>query len=79
MKGKPPLPVVTSDLVDIYKEVNDELDDIEHRIDRIDRKTDRLTGAAKVKSLKESAKIEKEKLATLEKEAKIIKKDINES
>ena len=78
-KGKPPLPVVTSDLVDVYKEVNDELDDIEDSIERIDKKADRLTGSAKVKYLRESAKIEKEKLATLQAQAEVNKKDIAET
>ena len=79
LNGKPPLPVVTSELVDIYKEVNDELDDIDEKIDEIDKKTERLTGADKVRALKQGAKYEKERLATLKEEQKIIKKDINET
>lgn len=75
LAGMPPLPVVTSDLIDIYKEVNDELDDIETKISRISGEAERLTGGAKIKKLKEAAKLEKEKLKTLEEQQKINAKD----
>ena len=78
LAGMPPLPTATSDLVDIYKEVNDELDDIEDRLEKINDESDRLTGAAKIKKLREAADIEKEKLQTLKEQAKVINKDIAE-
>ena len=78
LAGMPPLPTATSDLVDIYKEVNDELDDIEDRLEKINDESDRLTGAAKIKKLREAADIEKEKLQTLKEQAKVINEDIAE-
>ena len=73
LAGMPPLPVITSDLIDIYKEVNDELDDIEEKLDKINGESERLTGANKVKKLKEAAAVEKEKLKTLEKKRKVLR------
>lgn len=78
LAGMPPLPVITSDLIDIYKEVNDELDDIEDKLDKINGESERLTGANKVKKLKEAAAVEKEKLKTLEKQAELNAKDQKE-
>ena len=78
LAGMPPLPTATSDLVDIYKEVNDELDDIEDKLDKINNESERLTGAAKIKKLREAADIEKEKLKTLKEQAKVINEDIAE-
>ena len=72
------LPVVTSDFLDIYKEADDILDDIEEKVSRISEEADQATGKDKVAKLKELTKLEKERLAYIEKEQEINKADTKE-
>ena len=72
------LPVVTSDFLDIYKEADDILDDIEEKVSRISEEADRATGKDKVANLKELAKLEKERLAYIKKEQEINTSDKQE-
>lgn len=77
-EGVKVLPVVTNDFLDIYKEADDILDDIDEKISRISEEADRATGKDKVAKLKELAKLEKERLAYIKKEQEINKSDKQE-
>ena len=76
MKGEEALPLVDSDLIDNLKEVSDILDDIEDKIDSLTSKADRLVGASRIAVLKEIAALERERLATLQRQYQAQEKDI---
>ena len=78
LAGKNPMPVITSELLDVYKEANDELDDIEEKIKKISDEADGLYGKDKINRLKEMAKLEKDKLATIQKQIDANKKDVTD-
>ena len=78
LRGKPPLPYITSELIDILKEANDELDDIEDKIDKINKESERFTGQEQINRLKQSVKLEKDRLKTLKDQAQINSTDIAE-
>ena len=65
------LPVVTNDFLDIYKEADDILDDIEHKASKIADESERATGKDKVAKLKELAKTEKERYQYIKKAQEI--------
>jgi hypothetical protein len=65
------LPVVTNDFLDIYKEADDILDDIEHTASKIADEAERATGKDKVAKLKEMAKVEKERYQYIKKAQEI--------
>ena len=65
------LPVVTNDFLDIYKEADDILDDIEHKTSKIADESERATGKDKVAKLKELAKTEKERYQYIKKAQEI--------
>ena len=71
-------PFVRSDHIDIYKETNDQLDDIEEKMSRIEREADQLTGEARTKKLKELMELEKKRLAILEQQAEIARQDMED-
>ena len=62
------LPTVTNDFLDIYKEVDDVLDDIGHELDYIAEQSERLTGSEKIAALKEMVDLEKERLFYIQNE-----------
>ena len=78
MKGEEALPLVDSDLIDMLQEVDDVLDDIEGSIDRMTQKAERLVGASRIAALKEIAKLERERLATLQRRQQVLDKDIDD-
>ena len=62
------LPAVTNDFLDIYKEVDDVLDDIGHELDYMAEQSERLTGSEKIAALKEMVDLEKERLFYIQNE-----------
>lgn len=77
-KGKPALPLITSDTLDIYWEINDALDDIDEQIKDLERKTEGLSGEEKLKVLEEINRLEQERVAILQQQAEANQKDIEE-
>lgn len=77
-EGVKVLPLVTNDFLDIYKEADDILDDIEDKTSQIAEEAERATGKDKVANLKELAKLEKERLAYIKKEQEINTSDKQE-
>lgn len=77
-KGKPALPLITSDTLDIYWEINDALDDIDEQIKDLERKAEGLSGEEKLKVLEEINRLEQERVAILQQQAEINQKDIEE-
>ena len=68
-------PFVRSDHINIYKQTEDQLDDIDEKIDDLQRQADRLTGEERIAKLKEIQKLEKERLKVLEQQADIARQD----
>ena len=77
-KGKPALPLITSDTLDIYWEINDALDDIDEKIKDLERQAEGLSGEEKLKVLEEINRLEQERVAILQQQAEINQKDIEE-
>ena len=77
-KGKPALPLITSDTLDIYWEINDALDDIDEQIKDLERKAEGLSGEEKLKVLEEINRLEQERVAILQQQAEANQKDIEE-
>jgi DNA repair exonuclease SbcCD ATPase subunit len=77
-KGKPALPLITSDTLDIYWEINDALDDIDEQIKDLERKAEGLSGEEKLKVLEEINRLEQERVAILQQQAEVNQKDIEE-
>lgn len=77
-KGKPALPLITSDTLDIYWEINDALDDIDEKIKDLERKAEGLSGEEKLKVLEEINRLEQERVAILQQQAEANQKDIEE-
>ena len=77
-KGKPALPLITSDTLDIYWEINDALDDIDEQIKDLERRAEGLSGEEKLKVLEEINRLEQERVAILQQQAAINQTDIEE-
>ena len=77
-KGKPALPLITSDTLDIYWEINDALDDIDEKIKDLERKAEGLSGEEKLKVLEEINRLEQDRVAILQQQAELNQKDIEE-
>jgi len=65
-KGKPALPLITSDTLDIYWEINDALDDIDEKIKDLERQAESLSGEDKLKALEEINRLEQERVTILQ-------------
>lgn len=67
----------TKKAIDIYQEVNNTLEKIESKYDKIDDITDRLYGKNKIDNIRKAAAAEKEELDTLSKKLSIQEKEVN--
>ena len=77
-KGKPALPLITSDSLDIYWEINDALDDIDEQIKDLERRAEGLSGEEKLKVLEEINRLEQDRVAILQQQAELNQNDIEE-
>ena len=78
MAGTPPLPLIKSELLDVYYEVEDQLDDIEEQIKDLEREAEGLTGEARLEVLQKIHELELERVRVLEKQAEIARQDMED-
>ena len=79
LAGKPALPMIKSDYVDIYREVNDLLDDIDAKLERIIKKNERLLGSTRLEDLDTFLQTRDEKIDTINTALSNNKKDVNQN
>ena len=75
-KTSKPKEVKKEDIVDRYKEQNDQLDDISDALDDINKKADRLYGANRINALKQANKLLEQENKVLDEKAKLVKLNI---
>jgi hypothetical protein len=62
------MPLIKSDYIDIYREIIDALDDIDERLERIQKRADDLMGAGRLSWLKKFEGASEDKLALIDDE-----------
>ena len=79
LAGKPAMPLIKSDYIDIYKEIIDALDDIDKRLERLAKRADDLMGSKRLKQFKQFEGTSEEKLALIDEELSKNKTDIGQN
>ena len=79
LAGKPAMPLIKSDYIDIYKEIIDALDDIDKRLERLSKRADDLMGSKRLKQFKQFEGTSEEKLALIDEELSKNKTDIGQN
>ena len=79
LAGKPAMPLIKSDYIDIYKEIIDALDDIDKRLERLAKRADDLMGSKRLKQFKQFEGTSEEKLALIDEELSKNKTDIRQN